>query len=821
VNGSRARIVIRGAVQGVGFRPFVYRLATEMSLAGWVSNSSQGILIEAEGSQQQLEIFLLRIEKDKPLRSSIQSLEFSILDAVGFPGFEIRKSENAGKTTALVLPDIATCSDCLEEIFNPGNRRYLYPFTNCTNCGPRFTIIESLPYDRPNTSMKIFLMCEACRTEYENPADRRFHAQPNACPECGPSLELWDNRGKVLAGRHEALLQAAESLRNGKILALKGVGGFQLLVDARNHQAVLRVRERKHREEKPFALMYGSLRSIKPSCEVSDLEQRLLLSPECPIVLLQRRKHSDDEGPTEISSAVAPGNPHLGVMLPYSPLHHILMRQLNIPLVATSGNVSDEPICTDEREALQRLGNIADLFLVHNRPIVRHVDDSVAWLLLGREQILRRARGYAPLPILIDNLPDSILAVGAHLKNTVAITVPATSTRLRSAEDEVEAAGSFMGHRSIDVVPRSTAGAGESTFDPPGQVFISQHIGDLETEEAFVAFRRVVADFRGLYGIKPELVACDLHPDYLSSQYAREYASAQGVTLVPIQHHYAHVASCMAENQLEAPVLGVSWDGTGLGLDDTIWGGEFLLVNESSFQRVSHFRCFRLPGGEAAIREPKRAALGLLYELFGDRLFERGKIAPIQQFRQDELSVLRQMLEKEINSPRTTSVGRLFDAVASIVDLRHKVSFEGQAALELEFARQETAGDECYHLAVGTEAPLVIDWGPMIDEMLADLERGVPVGRIAAKFHNALVEVIVEIAHQIEEEKIVLTGGCFQNRYLLERVVQRLAAEGFRPYWHQRVPSGDGGIALGQVLAAARSEVLSRSRRVGGVSLTA
>ena len=425
----------------------------ELGLSGWVSNSPQGVVIEVEGSQQQLDIFLLRIEKERPPRSSIQSLEFSILDVVGFPDFVIRSSNDTGQTTALVLPDIATCSDCLREIFDPRNRRYLYPFTNCTNCGPRFTIIESLPYDRPNTTMRIFEMCEACRAEYDSPLDRRFHAQPNACPACGPRLELWDKWATVLASGQEALQQAAESLCRGKILALKGLGGFQLLVDARNHEAVLRIRERKHREEKPFALMVPSLESVRTYCEVSELEQRLLLSPECPIVLLCRRKPEGDSAPQQVSPGVAPGNPYLGIMLPYTPLHHILMRRLGFPVVATSGNISDEPICIAEKEALQRLGDIADSFLVHNRPIFRHVDDSVARLILGREQILRRARGYAPLPITLGSPVDSILAVGAHLKNAIAITVPTSFVRSIVTEEGLEMGGLAAGAKGDEPVP--------------------------------------------------------------------------------------------------------------------------------------------------------------------------------------------------------------------------------------------------------------------------------------------------------------------------------------------------------------------------------
>jgi hydrogenase maturation protein HypF len=472
----RLRVVIRGAVQGVGFRPFVYRLATEMKLPGWVSNSAQGVFIEVEGEKETLNQFLFRIQREIPPRAFIQSLEFSFLESIGFISFEIRKSDSAGMKTALVLPDVSTCPDCLKDIFDPSNRRYLYPFTNCTNCGPRFSIIEALPYDRPNTSMKKFEMCPECNAEYENPLDRRFHAQPNACPVCGPKLELWDYKGAVIAERHNALLLASEAIRAGKIVAVKGLGGFHLMVDACNDQAVCRLRERKHREEKPLALMFPSLEAIKCECDVHEFETRLLLSPESPIVLLEAKREKEN---STLASSIAPSNPYLGVMLPYTPLHHILLKELGSPVVATSGNLSDEPICIDEHEALIRLNGIADIYLVHNRPIVRHMDDSIVRVMMERELVLRRARGYAPLPINVGRQHAvSLLAVGAHLKNTIALT------------------------------------SGDN-------VFISQHIGDLETEESLDAFHRVIADFQTLYETKPAQIVCDLHPDYLSSKFAR------------------------------------------------------------------------------------------------------------------------------------------------------------------------------------------------------------------------------------------------------------------------------------------------------------
>jgi hydrogenase maturation protein HypF len=791
---QRLKLVVRGAVQGVGFRPFVFRLAAELGLAGWVNNSSQGVFIEVEGTRGALERFLLRLESDQPPRSFIQSLEASWLDPIGYVGFEIRQSETGGDRITLVLPDIATCSDCFREIFDPKNRRYRYPFANCTNCGPRFSIIESLPYDRANTSMKTFTMCPRCQAEYEDPADRRFHAQPNACPVCGPHLELWDRNhaGKSADGRlssprshergYDVLLGAAEAIREGKIVAVKGLGGFHLMADARNDRAVRLLRERKHREEKPFALMFPSLEAIKAACEVLPLEERSLRSPESPILLLKKSVNRK----SQIVNAVAPGNPNLGAMLPYTPLHHLLLAELGFPVVATSGNLSDEPICTDEREALERLGGIADVFLVHNRPIVRHVDDSIVRVILDRELVLRRARGYAPLPItlsprLSSNKSQSILAVGAHLKNTVALSVGP-------------------------------------------QVFISQHIGDLETEPAHTAFRRVIADLERLYEAKPQIVAADLHPDYLSTRVAQEiggaksplgqelqftpkvFGTARIPTVVGVQHHIAHVWSCMAENELLPPVLGVSWDGTGYGLDGTVWGGEFFLVTNENVERIAHLRSFRLPGGNQAVKEPRRTALGLLHEIFGEAVFGQCGLGPVAAFSRSELAALKTMLAKNLNAPVTTSVGRLFDAVASLVNLRQKIHFEGQAAMELEFAREEVETDERYELSlVARLSPLILDWSLMIEAILADVKAGVSVGDISAKFHNALVEAIIRVARHAGQNQVVLSGGCFQNRYLIERSVRRLQTNGFRAYWHQRVPPNDGGIALGQVVAALRS----------------
>jgi hydrogenase maturation protein HypF len=738
---QRLALVVRGAVQGVGFRPFVYRLATELNLLGWVNNTAAGVFIEVEGDRDILETFLTRLSLEKPPRSLIENIEIQWLNPVGYQDFSIRHSSGGEKNT-IVLPDLATCPDCLADIFDPNNRRYRYPFTNCTNCGPRYSIIESLPYDRSATTMKGFHQCPQCQKEYENPLDRRFHAQPNACPICGPQISLLDSQGCVLAEKDQALIATAEAIKQGKIIAIKGLGGFHLVVDARNTQAVNQLRQRKHRPDKPLAVMYPNFDLVEKHCYISPLESQLLQSPECPIVLIKQKK-------SHLSPAVSPANPYLGVLLPYTPLHHLLLAELGFPVVATSGNLADEPICIDEKEALEKLGTIADLFLVHNRPIVRPVDDSITREMAGKVMVLRRARGYAPFPVKV-NYGDfsAILAVGSYFKNTVAIY-------------------------------------------QKNQAFVSQHIGDLDTLNAFNHFQSVLDSLKKIYDFKPEFIACDAHPDYLSTKYAHSL----DLPVIPIQHHYAHVLSCMAENQLQPPVLGIAWDGTGYGLDGTIWGGEFIYITPDSWRRVAHLKPWPLLGGEKAVKEPRRVALGLL-EVMGDT--DRIKSA----FSEREWSIFRQMLNQKVNCPLTSSVGRLFDGVAALLGLRYQLSFEGQAAMELEFAIEEIKTEEYYSFSFSADEPIVIDWQKIILGVIDDLEKEVNLGIIAAKFHNSLSEIIVEIAHKMGTEKILLSGGCFQNRYLTERTIDRLQASGFQPYWQQILPPNDGGISLGQIIGA-------------------
>jgi hydrogenase maturation protein HypF len=744
-------IEVRGAVQGVGFRPFVYRLAHELGLTGWVNNSAQGVVIEVCGPEMHLHTFLARLADEKPPAALIQEILSRPILSNGYTTFEIIHSDSSGPVTTLVSPDLALCADCLRELLDPADRRYLYPFINCTNCGPRYSIIEALPYDRPNTSMRLFPMCPACAAEYHDPGNRRFHAQPNACPVCGPHVELWDTNGQTQAAHHDAILAAVEAIRAGQIVALKGLGGFHLLVDARNVAAVERLRQRKHRPTKPLALMYPSLARLEQDCQVSRLEASLLTSPAAPIVLLRRRQDH------ALSDRIAPANPYLGVMLPYTPLHHILIKQLGFPLVATSGNLSDEPICIDENDALQRLQGIADCFLVHNRPIVRHVDDSIVQVVAGELQMVRRARGYAPLPLPVSGVPDGTLAVGAHLKNAVAL-----------------AAGS--------------------------SVFISQHIGDLETAAALEACQQTVASFEKLYHQAPRLVVHDTHPDYGSTQYAQRLS----LPSIAVQHHHAHVLACAADNGLTLPVLGVAWDGTGLGADHTVWGGEFLYTTETGYERAAYLRPFCLPGGEQAVKEPRRAALGLLYEIFGDTLFDHVE-ASISDwgFSSSALRTLIVMMQRGLNAPRTSSAGRLFDGAAALLNICQQATYEGEAAAALEYQIGAVATDAVYPFELRAD---VLDWEPMIRHILADMAEGVSSHVISAQFHNTLVEMIAAVAQRVGEPQVALTGGCFQNRYLQERAIARLRMMGFKPYWHHQVPPNDGGIALGQMVVAKAQE---------------
>lgn len=785
---KRLRVEVRGAVQGVGFRPFVYRLATELGLAGWVLNDVRGVEVEVEGAAAPLDAFRARLEAEAPPRAVVRSVSYSWLEPVGFVSFDIRESTGGGEKSVSVLPDLATCDDCLAELNDPSDRRYRYPFLNCTNCGPRFTIVRALPYDRPNTTMRGFPLCADCRREYEEPRDRRFHAQPTACPACGPRLALWNGSGEPVAVGDEALGRAAEALLAGKVVAVKGLGGFHLCCDGRSEAAVARLRAGKVRREKPLALMVKDLAAARALCEVSTAAERWLLSAEAPILLLPRLPSASEPGTAgtgdvepsvAIASNVAPESTRLGVMLPATPLHHLLLAAVDAPLVATSGNLSDEPIATDELEAVARLGAIADLFLVHDRPVERHTDDSVGWLHGDELQLLRRARGFAPLPVPVAGKLPAVLAVGAHLKNVVGL------------------------------------GLGS-------EVVLSQHVGDLETPEALAAFERVVADLLLLWESEPVAIAHDLHPDYLSTRWAFRAAAgdesegplppailraARGgrLRLVGVQHHHAHLASCLAENGAGGAALGVTWDGTGIGTDGTVWGGEFLLGDAAGFTRVAHLRPFRLPGGDAAVKEPRRSALALLLELFGEAALSREELAPVASFSTGERVLLARMLATGTRSPVTTSAGRLFDGVAALLGLHPKAGFEGQAAMALE-ALADPSERGAYPLPLAPArvpgAAASLDWGPLLHALLDDGARGVGTSIRSARFHNALVDGIAAVARLAGSPRVALSGGCFQNRFLVDRTRARLTADGFEVLTHRLVPPNDGGIALGQVMVA-------------------
>ncbi|MDB9503086.1 carbamoyltransferase HypF [Spirulina major CS-329] len=744
---QRQRLTITGVVQGVGFRPCVYRVAQELGLTGWVKNSSQGVEIEIEGDRPRLDQFPIHLTAALPPNAAIHSLEATTLPPQGDPQFEIRHSTTTGPKTTLVLPDLATCSACVADLLDPQNRRYHYPFTNCTHCGPRYTIINALPYDRPNTTMAGFKLCPACQQEYDDPGDRRFHAQPNACPICGPTVALWDRSGHPVAQGSAAIAAVVAKIAEGKIIAVKGLGGFHLLAAAEQASTVAKLRQRKQRPDKPFALMYPVGARLGQDCYVSPQEWALLQSPQAPIVILSRRSEA------AIAPNVAPHNPTLGVMLPYTPLHHLILAQYQHPVVATSGNRADEPICIDEQAALERLAGIADLFLVHNRPIVRPVDDSIVRVMAGQVVMVRRSRGYAPLPVapLPQGMPPT-LAVGAHQKNTIALTVNR-------------------------------------------QIILSQHIGDLSNTEALDAFEQTITSLESLYGTTPERIVCDRHPDYLSSQYATQC----NLPLQQVQHHHAHVLAAIAAAQLwDRPVLGVAWDGTGYGEDGTIWGGELLRVDGAGWQRWGHWLPFPLPGGDVAAREPRRSALGLLWALW------REACPPCPGFTPSTQALLLQGVRQGVNTPLTSSVGRLFDGVAAMLGLCDRATFEGQGAMLLEFAAHKVETSDRYpwgRLTLDSGA-VGFDWRPLIAAMWRDRDAGQGVERMAAKFHNTLIDVIVTSAAELEIRDVVLTGGCFQNRYLVEGAITQLQHRGFRPHIPHQLPPHDGSIAVGQLVAA-------------------
>ena len=752
---TAARVAVRGAVQGTGFRPFVYRLAGALGLAGSVRNTAYGVLIRVEGPDEAVQAFARRLAREAPPAAVLRAVEVTGVEPEGDEGFAIELSDAGGELEVAMLPDLATCPDCLRELNDADDRRYRYPFLNCTACGPRLSIIEGLPYDRPRTVMRRFALCPDCAAEYEAPADRRFHAQPVACPACGPRLVFEGRDREAPPGATDPLEAAAAVVRSGRILALKGVGGYQLVVDARDGAAVARLRARKGRETKPFAVMFPDLESARRATRVGDREAELLASPAAPILLLPLVDRS------AVSPETAPGLRSVGAMLPYSPLHHLLLARLGFPVVCTSGNFSEEPMAIEADDARARLGVIADAFLHHDRPIARPVDDSVARVVDGRLLVMRRARGFAPLPVPVTGDLPTVRALGGHLKNAVA-------------------------------------------WSHGDQIVVSQHIGDLDHPLALAAHARAVQDYERLYGLAPVAVACDLHPDYATTR----LAEASGLPVVRVQHHHAHVAAALAEHDLAGEVLGVAWDGTGLGTDGTVWGGEFLRATATDFRRVARLRPFVLPGAEAAPRQPWRAALGVLHGLLGDGLWDLD-LPPVAHARSWR-EVLDLLLRGGTRSVRTSSAGRLFDAVAAILGLRQDSGYEAQAAMLLEqvavparpatgaypFTLREAPG------ADGT--PLVeLDWRPVVRGLLDDLGRGTAVPVLAGRFHVTMARMIAAAAEWAGVGRVVLTGGCFQNAALATLAARELEARRFTVLTHGRVPPGDGGLAVGQALVAA------------------
>ncbi|MFH0803264.1 MAG: carbamoyltransferase HypF [bacterium] len=777
-NQTRLRLRIRGVVQGVGFRPFIYGLAGHHRLRGFVLNDAEGVLLEVEGPQEQVRAFLEELPRQAPLQSVISQMEPDWLSPAGYGTFEIRESVRGASHSTLVSYDIAVCADCLSEMRDPTDRRYGYPFINCTNCGPRFTIIKDIPYDRNKTTMSLFPMCPDCREEYEDPRSRRFHAQPNACFACGPSLTLMDNRGNLVAGsglmsgpaggkdvsekkelNREAIARTALLLGEGKIVAIKGLGGFHLACDAENQEAVFALRRRKVREGKPFALMAPDIRWIKNICRVSSLEENLLESARRPIVLLRKKT------PSTVAPEAAPSQKFLGVMLPYTPLHYLLMESAGKILIMTSGNLSDEPIAWENAEALERLSAIADYFLLHNRDIHIRCDDSVTRIFSGAELPLRRSRGYVPFPVEFPGgFKKPLLACGGELKNTFCL--------------------------------------GRAGF-----AFVGHHIGDLENAETLLSFEEGVAHFQRLFSIRPEVVAHDLHPEYLSTKYALAVGSGKKIG---VQHHHAHIASVMAEHGLDGlrdKVLGVALDGAGLGEDGTLWGGEFLLADFMGYERVAHFQSFRLLGGEKAVREPWRMALSCLYAVYGEDLWNL-KIPFLARLKDRALPhwpLLRKMLDEGLGSPWACGTGRLFDAVSALLGICEEARYEGEGAVGLEMACGKPHG-RLYPLEFEGSGPYLIRVEELIGAVVKDIATGRPVSEISSNFHRALAagsaRMLVLLRKESGIRRVVLGGGVFQNTTLLSLLLRRLEKEDFEVLLPRLLPPNDGGLSLGQAAVA-------------------
>jgi hydrogenase maturation protein HypF len=755
----RRHIRVRGIVQGVGFRPFVYKAATSLGLSGFVFNSSSGVTIEIEGRGSALDEFCQTLKNRPPQLAEITGITISEIAVQGGAGFSILASREEAGTFALVPPDIGTCDECWRDFGNAANRRYGYPFTNCTNCGPRYTIIRDLPYDRTSTTMSAFTMCAHCQAEYDDPEDRRFHAQPNACAVCGPSLTLAESGSEVLAAKDSltVIRQTRALLRAGKIVAVKGLGGFLLACDATNDAAVAELRRRKRRPHKPFALMVRDLAAARKLCRLTPEDEAALLHPRRPVVVLGRLPG----GP--LSDGLAPGDNTIGVMLPYTPLHYLLFSDSPetesewAALVMTSGNLSEEPIVVSNHEAMLQLGGVADWFLLHNRDIFTRVDDSVTRTFEGRERVLRRSRGFVPQAIDLGIEMEEVVAFGGELKSTFCLT---------------------KGHYAI----------------------LSQHIGDLENYETMRFFEETLDRMKHVFRVMPRAAAYDLHPVYMSTR----MAMASGIERqIGVQHHHAHIASCMAENHLRGKVIGVALDGTGFGTDGKIWGGEFLLADFAGFARRAHLRNVLLPGGDAAVRQPWRMALSYLRDAYGSHI--PSHLQRFQDIDEKQVALVDTMLARRIQTVETSSCGRLFDAVAALLGLAPEVSFEGQAAIKLE-AAAEPGIDDRYDFEIEEGEPMIVDFRPVTFGIGKDISAGRRVGEISSRFHNSLSRAIGEVCGRIAQSdavhRVCLSGGSFQNLYLLGRTVVELRRRGLDVFLHAQVPANDGGLSLGQAVIA-------------------
>ena len=753
------RIEVNGIVQGVGFRPFIYNLALRHGLKGEVSNTSAGVAIVVEGSAGHIDAFAADISAAPPPLAHVVEVSRQSIPVNGYTAFRIVQSKADTAMATLISPDVSVCEDCRRELFDPNDRRYRYPFINCTNCGPRYTIIDDIPYDRPKTSMKHFEMCPQCQQEYDDPLNRRFHAQPNACPVCGPHVSLFDRDRNRVDGA-DPIRETARLLRQGRIIAIKGLGGFHLAVDAVNTAAVRRLRSKKQREEKPFALMTADIARIRQFARFDAAEQRLLTSIQRPIVLLRKRE------PNPIAVDVAPRNRYFGVMLPYTPLHYLLLDQGFTALVMTSGNLSEEPIAIDNEDAIRRLSSIADYFLVHNRDIYLRSDDSIVRCAAGETRLIRRSRGFVPVPVFLRQKVPAVLACGAELKNTICLT-------------------------------------------RGNQAFVSQHIGDLENTATEDFFRLTIRHMQRILKIEPEILAYDLHPDYLSTRWALEQ---EGVQKAAVQHHHAHVVSAMAENRIDGPVIGLAFDGTGYGSDGAIWGGEVLVADEQKFDRAAHFAYLPMPGSTAAIKQPWRMGLSYLYAAYGDAL-EDLPLPFLRGIDGARATIILEMIKKRINAPLTSSLGRLFDGVAALAGLRNEVAFEGQAAMELEMMAASSA-DYSYDCHWTSGAPAQIPTAPIIRAVVEDLLQGTAPALISARFHLTLVRLFTDLCDHLRRDtgltRVVLSGGVFQNAILLGGLVRALEDKKFKVYTHTQVPTNDGGLSLGQAIIAATTATRSQ-----------